>query len=141
MLEILSSSAVTHFEGEMLPLKRCEQRVFLIFVLQTEESEMEQPPANGKEICMERRINCLLLQMQVFSPNCYSHDFFFVQTAPRSRLNICLSGRDDKTLGREDSFSSHDVFLSVFFPVSNIHCICWHMNSNKEKWSECLVAE
>lgn len=75
MLKTLSYSAVMHFQGEKVLLKRCEQRIFLIFLLQIEESEMKQPPANGKEICMERRINALLLE--VFSPNCYSHDFLF----------------------------------------------------------------
>lgn len=24
-------------------------------------------------------------------------------------MNVCLFGKDDKTLGREDSFSSHEV--------------------------------
>jgi len=35
VLEIPSSSAVIHFEGEKMLLKRCEQRIFLIFLLQT----------------------------------------------------------------------------------------------------------
>lgn len=118
MLEILSSHAVTHSEGKKMLLRRCEQRIFLIFLLQTEESEMKQPPADGKKICMERKINSLLLQIQIFSPNC---DFLFLCKLHHEAhwIFAFLAGMV-RLWGGRIVFLPMIYFFLCFFPVSNI---------------------